>query len=119
MRWFWPKSLLGQILLILLAGLVVSNLVAAWIYSIDREAAVRQVGGLAAAQRIANLTRLIEDAPEEWRERIVAAVSDPGFRVSLSRQRPAIADADEANNNTATTLVITFIGPSLEFVDQN
>jgi signal transduction histidine kinase len=92
---FWPKSLFGQMLLILLAGLIVSNLVAAWIYSIDREAAVRQVGGLAAAQRIANLTRLIEDAPAEWRERIVGAVSDPGFRVSLSRQRPDIAEADE------------------------
>jgi signal transduction histidine kinase len=81
-------------LVILLAGLIVSNLVAAWIYSIDRETAVRQVGGLAAAQRIANLTRLIEDAPPEWRERIVDGVSDPGFRVSLSRQRPDIA-ADE------------------------
>ncbi len=93
----WPKSLFGQMLLILLAGLIVSNLIAAWIYSIDREAAVREVGGLAAAQRIANLTRLIEDAPAEWRERIVNAVSDQTFRVALSRQPPAIAAADEQN----------------------
>ena len=88
----WPKSLFGQMLVILLTGLIVSNLVGAWIYSIDREAAVREVGGLAAAQRIANLTRLIEDAPAEWRERIVGAVSDQTFRVSLSRERPTIAE---------------------------
>lgn len=91
----WPKSLFGQMLVILLVGLIVSNLVAAWIYSIDREATVRQVGGLAAAQRIANLTRLIEDAPAEWRERIVSAVSDPGFRVALSRQRPNLSEGGE------------------------
>ncbi len=91
----WPRSLFGQMLTILLAGLIVSNLVAAWIYSLDRETAVRQVGGLAAAQRVANLARLIEDAPAEWRERIVRAVSEPGFRVSLSRQRPEISEADE------------------------
>lgn len=95
MRRFWPKSLFGQMLVILLTGLIVSNLVGFWIYSIDREAAVREVGGLAAAQRIANLTRLIEDAPAEWRVRIVNAVSDQSFRVSLSRQRPDISEADE------------------------
>ncbi len=91
----WPKSLFGQMLVILLTGLIVSNLVGAWIYSIDREAAVREVGGLAAAQRIANLARLVEDAPAEWRERIVNAVSDRSFRVTLLQQRPDISEADE------------------------
>jgi len=99
----WPKSLFGQMLVILLAGLIVSNLAGAWIYAIDREAAVREVGGLAAAQRIANLTRLVEDAPAEWRERIVSAVSDPTFRVSLSRERPAIA-ADGADSAVADAI---------------
>ena len=56
---FLPRSLFGQTILILLAGLVASQLLGAWIYSGDREQAVRAVGGLAAAQRIANLTRLV------------------------------------------------------------
>ena len=85
-----PKSLFGQTLLILLAGLIVSHSSASWIYTADREQAVRAVGGFAAAQRIANLTRLVQDAPREWRERIVAALSDQTFRVSLSAQPPAI-----------------------------
>jgi signal transduction histidine kinase len=85
-----PKSLFGQTLLILLAGLMVSQLAGWWIYSSDREQAVRAVGGFAAAQRITNLTRLLQEAPREWRHRIVEASSDPSFRVSLSTEPPAI-----------------------------
>jgi len=87
-----PKSLFGQTVLILLAGLVASHLIGAWIYAADREQAVRAIGGLALAQRVANITQLVMTAPADWRARIVAASSDPSFRVSLSPQPPAIAD---------------------------
>ena len=56
---------------------------------------MRAVGGFAAAQRITNLTRLVQEAPREWRERIVAALSDQTFRVSLSAQPPAMTPADD------------------------
>ena len=90
-----PKSLFGQTLLVLVAGLIVSLLVGSWIYTLDREQAVRAVGGFGAAQRITNLTKLVQDAPREWRERIVAGLSDQTFRVSLSAQPPAIVPNDE------------------------
>ena len=76
-------------MLILLAGLIVSHAVGSWIYTTDREQAVRAVGGFAAAQRIANLTRLVQDAPREWRQRIVTASSDQMFRVSISAKAAA------------------------------
>jgi signal transduction histidine kinase len=91
MKRLLPRSLFGQTLLILLAGLAVSHLVGAWIYTTDRDSAVRAVGGLALAQRIANLTQLVEDAPAQWRGRIVAASSDPTFRVTLSGSAPGFA----------------------------
>jgi signal transduction histidine kinase len=87
---FLPKSLFGQTLLILLAGLVVSHAVGSWIYTTDREQAVRAVGGLAAAQRITNLTRLVQETPRDRRARMVAALSDEGFRVSLAAEPPAL-----------------------------
>lgn len=90
-----PKSLFGQTLLILLAGLIVSHLAGSWIYTMDREQAVRAVSGFAAAQRITNLTRLVQETPHEQRERIVAALGDQSFRVSLSAQSPAIASPDD------------------------
>lgn len=92
---FLPKSLFGQTLLVLLGGLIISHAVGSWIYTADREQAVRAVGGFAAAQRITNLTRLVEEAPPEWRERIVAALSDQTFTASLSAQPPAIAGSVE------------------------
>ncbi len=92
-----PKSLFGQTLLILLAGLIISHAAGSWIYTADREQAVRAVGGLVAAQRIANLTRLVQEAPREWRDRIVAALSDQTFRVSLSAQPPRAAVTGTSN----------------------
>ena len=94
MNRFFPKSLFGQTLLILLVGLIISHVFGSWIYTADREQAVRAVGGLAAAQRIANLTRLVQEAPGEWRERIVAALSDQTFRVALTNEPPAIKPAN-------------------------
>jgi signal transduction histidine kinase len=95
MRGFLPKSLFGQTLLILIAGLIVSHVAGSWIYTADREQAVRAVGGFATAQRIANLVRLVEDTPRESRPRIVAALSDQSFRVALSTEAPSIAVADQ------------------------
>ena len=91
----FPRSLFGQTLLILLAGLIVSHAVGSWIYTADREQAVRAVGGFATAQRIANLTRLVQDTPREARQRIVAALSDQSFRVSLSAQPLATQSVDD------------------------
>ena len=88
----FPRSLFGQTLLILLVGLVVSHAIGAWIYAGAREQAVRAIGGFAAAQRVANLSHLVEDAPADWRPRLVAALSDSTFHVWLSRAAaPAIA----------------------------
>ena len=42
---FLPRSLFGQTLLILLAGLIVSHAIGSWIYTADREQAVRAIGG--------------------------------------------------------------------------
>ena len=91
---FLPKSLFGQTILILLLGLMVSHAIGAWIYAGAREQAVRAIGGFAAAQRVANLSRLVEEAPADWRPRIAAALSDPTFRVSLSAQAPDPLPAD-------------------------
>jgi signal transduction histidine kinase len=92
---FLPQSLFGQTVLILLAGLIASHAVGSWIYTADREQAVRAVGGYATAQRIANLTRLIQDTPRDARPRIVAALSDQSFRVSLSAQPLAMPNVED------------------------
>lgn len=92
---FFPKSLFGQTLLVLLVGLVASHLVGSWIYSLDRSQILRAVGGELIVQRITNLARLVDEAPEEWRARIVAAASEETFTAALSPEAPQGPMEDE------------------------
>jgi signal transduction histidine kinase len=96
MNRFLPRSLFGQTLLLLLAGLIVSHAIGSFIYSLDREAAVRTVGGLATAQRIANVSRLVEDMPADWRDRLVAGLSDRILTVTLT-DTPPLTTSDSGN----------------------
>lgn len=91
MTGFLPRSLLGQTLAILLAGFLVSHVVGAWIYAGAREDAVRSVGAFAIAERVANLTRLVDETPADLRARIVAALNEPTFSVSLSHDAPDLS----------------------------
>ena len=93
---YLPKSLFGQTVLILLAGLFISHAAGSWLFTSDREDAVRAVGGYATAQRITNLTRLVQDTPHEQRERIVRALSDQAFHVALTSLPPPITTSDDS-----------------------
>lgn len=104
---FLPRSLFGQTLLILLAGLVVSHLIGAWIYTSDRRQAVEAVAGLALAPRVANLTRLIAETPATSRARIIEGLSDPTFRVELTAAPPPFVDA--ATQGSAADAIAGFL----------
>lgn len=90
-----PDSLFGRTVLILLIGMLVSHAISIWVSSDARERAVRAVGGFAASQRIANLSRLIEEAPTDWRMRMAQALSDQTFSVELSSTAPDGVGGDE------------------------
>lgn len=86
----FPKTLFAQTVLVLLAGTGLALAAGAWIYSSARQEAVRAVGALAAAERIINVSRLVGEAPAEWRRRLVEGSSDPLFQVMLTNDRPAL-----------------------------
>ena len=114
MRRFWPKTLISQMILILLAGLVVSHMVAGWIYTSDRTRVARAIGGHAAAQRIANLAHLIDEAPPEWRVRLITAATDPRLRISLSsRPPPAIPATTDATDPPIRAYLLDQLPPAL------
>lgn len=83
-----PRTLFGQTLLVLLAGIGLALAAGAWIYASARQEAVRAVGALAVAERIINVSRLVGEAPASWRPRLASGSSDPMFRVDLSAQKP-------------------------------
>lgn len=91
-----PATLFGQTVLILLAGLVFSTLIGILTLSFNQGAVVRAMGAYAATQRIANLARLVDEAPAGWRQRLIAAASDPTLQITLSAGSPAWAKAPAA-----------------------
>ncbi len=106
-----PASLFAQTLTIVAVGLLLSYGIGMWMHLGDRSRAVRAIGGFATAQRVANSVQLIEDAPLEWRPRLLAGLGDPGFRVALSATPPA-AEA-EGDGNDLERMVAFYLGRRL------
>lgn len=93
-----PRSLFGQLLLALLAGLLAAQLVGAWLMIDDRVRLAGRVMGGYAAQRIAGIVSLLDEAAPAERARLVQALSVPPTRIQLDEpwRDAGQADADDA-----------------------
>lgn len=78
-----PKTLFGQIVLALVAGLLVAHLFGAWLMLDDRARYGERLRGEYAAQRIAGLITLLDGTAPEERRRSVRALSVPPTRLTL------------------------------------
>lgn len=82
MRWL-PKSLFGQILLALVVGLLAAQAVGVWLILDDRTRFAGRLLGSFAAQRIAGIVSLLDEADSRERARLVRALSVPPARIAL------------------------------------
>ncbi|MFO1265624.1 MAG: ATP-binding protein [Rubrivivax sp.] len=78
-----PRSLFGQIVLALVAGIVVAQLAGAWLLLDDRSRFGDRLRREYAAQRIAGIISVLDAAPAEERPRLVRALSVPPTRLTL------------------------------------
>ena len=78
-----PRSLFGQIVLALVAGIVVAQLAGAWLLLDDRSRFGDRLRREYAAQRIAGIITVLDAAPAEERPRLVRALSVPPTRLTL------------------------------------
>ena len=78
-----PRSLFGQIVLALVAGIVVAQLAGAWLLLDDRSRFGDRLRREYAAQRIAGIITVLDAAPVEERPRLVRALSVPPTRLTL------------------------------------
>ncbi len=77
---FWPDTLVGRSLVVLLVGLLASHLVALAIYSGNRLDTLINVGGRVAGERGAAVIQLGEEVPPTERRRTLRALDVPGLR---------------------------------------
>ena len=84
MKWYFPDSLRGQLVLLIVVALVIAQALSVWLFVDERSLAVRTAQGLEAAARAANVARLIDEAPASLHSSILRAANSPFVRFSIS-----------------------------------
>lgn len=78
-----PRTLFGQILAALLVGLVAVQAVGLWLVLDDRARMAERLLGAHAAQRLAGIIAILDQAEPSERQRLVAALNVPPTNLSL------------------------------------
>lgn len=104
----WPRSLLGQLALLVLGAFLAAQALSLWIFADERGAAIRAAQRLATAERAAAVALALERSPQEARGDILAAVESRHVRF-------AVGDAPLAAGGPAPALlrarIETALGP--------
>ncbi len=78
-----PRTLFGQILCVLLGGLLLANALGLWLVVEDRVRLSRQMRSDYAATRLAESVALVDETPAAGRERLLRMLESPSTRLSL------------------------------------
>lgn len=81
MRRLLPETLVGRTVLVLLLGLVVSQLIVVLVFSLNHSELAARFGGLQISERVAQAVQLVNRTSNAQRVDTVMALGDPGFRV--------------------------------------
>jgi len=100
---FLPRSLFSRLVLVLLGGLVIAQLLSFAVHMHERGELLSQASGRQAAQRIADIVRLLDPLAPAERRRIVQAFSAPPIAISLDQ--PALAAAKQDADAAARALL--------------
>jgi signal transduction histidine kinase len=94
-RRFWPDSLLGRTLLVLLGGIVVSNAIGLAVYSGERLALLTSDRGRLLAERVAAAVDALEQSAGADRAQVIRTLRGPGLWLNWSLRPAARAPADD------------------------
>jgi signal transduction histidine kinase len=97
MKRFFPDSVAGRTLFVLLVGLMASHLASMAVYSKEGHEALRLLSDRLVAERMAIITRLLDDTPPPDRPRILETVNGPGVRVAWASAGAAAEGAAEGD----------------------
>lgn len=91
----WPRSMVGQTMLVLLAGVALSHFLALAIYASERRDLLAGARAEAIARDVVGATQALEATPRPARRRLAASLRRPGLRLGWGDQ-PLIARDDDA-----------------------
>ncbi len=93
MRRLWPRNLAGQLVLIVVVGLLAGQLLSLAIFADERRVALRAANREQVLARTAGLVRLLEETPAALHGRILEASSGAFVRFRRGAE-PAVADEE-------------------------
>jgi signal transduction histidine kinase len=102
-----PRSIFGRLVMVLLGGLIVAQLAAAYINLAERDRLLYRAGGMQLAQRIADIARLLDSVAPQERRRIAAVFNAPPLAVSLDRP-PLVESAQGSAQGSVFAGVLRF-----------
>lgn len=80
-----PQSLFGRLVAVMLGGLLLAQLVTAYINLSERGQLLYEAGGIRSAERIADIGKLLDSLPPGERRRVVEVFNAPPLMISLDR----------------------------------
>jgi len=99
MRLPWPDTLAGRTALVLIAGLILSQLAGILVFSANRFQLESRLFGSHVADRIAAAVRLVEATPAPERTQILRALDVPGLHVGWGA-KPLVEENDTTTEST-------------------
>ncbi len=108
----WPRSLLGRTLLVLLLGVVASNLIGITLYSGDRIDVLMRGRGRQIAEQVSTAAAALQAAEPEERRRLVRAMRQPGLRLLWSERPSVDGEAQGREERTLREAFLTEINVS-------
>ncbi|HEY1992210.1 MAG TPA: HAMP domain-containing protein, partial [Gammaproteobacteria bacterium] len=106
----WPRSLYGQLALVLLAGLIVAQFISAAVSLAERDQALFRFSDAQWAQRVAQAVRLMDSLDAGERQRIAGIITTPRLLVSLSAEPPVSGRPDPQSADYEAALKETLGG---------
>lgn len=97
-----PDSVVGRTALVLVGALLLSLAASLAVFAIQRSEALTLLGTRDAAERIAAVARLLEDAPPEGRRAILRTVETPGFRFGWGTTPLVATDSADPEGGAAS-----------------
>lgn len=86
MKRLWPRSLFGRLVLVLVIGLIVAQIAAAYLSLHERDQALVTFSDEQFVQRDVDTVRLMENLPVADREQVVRILTGPRLTVTLTPQ---------------------------------
>lgn len=111
MRRLIPRTLRGQLTVLIVAALAIAQALALWLFFDQRTLAVRSALALEAADRAGNIARLLEEAPPTLATEILRAANSPLVHFSIDKT-PTVAHANHPDSMHIAERIRALLGPA-------